>query len=266
MSQARPEVADTIGGPAATGGATAAGDATEMVFVPGLNNSAGVWTPVLERLPPRLPARAVDCPALGDVDEVAAALLRDLPERFVAVGHSFGGYVVLAMLAQQPRRLRGVVLVCSGDHADSAQQAAGRLATARAARTGDYLEMAMSNSALLYHPDNVDEPALHRMRRRGVEEYGVQRYVAHLAACAHRPDRGDLLTGTDVPVLVVAADHDQVVPPAAQRAMAERARARFTLIPRAGHMLPAEQPAALAREITTWADSRLQPTTSPSHG
>ncbi|MEO8749383.1 MAG: alpha/beta fold hydrolase [Allobranchiibius sp.] len=244
--------ADTLRESMVTGSAAAVVDTSEIIFVPGLNNSAAVWSPVISALLPRFPARAVDCPALDDMDGVAAALLDDLPERFVAVGHSFGGYVVLSMLAQQPHRLRGVVLVNSGDNADTPDQAAGRLAKAEEARTGDYEQMAMARVDLVYHPNNRDNEALLDERRAGVREYGVQRYVAHLAACARRPDRGALLTATEVPVLVVASDHDQVIRPAAQRAMAKRAGAAFSLIPNAGHMLPAEEPATLARVIAEW--------------
>lgn len=226
--------------------------ARDLVLVPGLNNSAGVWDDVVSHLPSHLAARAVDCPPLDDIDAIAAALLEELPDRFVAVGHSFGGYVVVAMLALAPERLEAVALVCSGGYADTPAQAQARLTTAEAARTGDYIAMATARADLLYHPDNADDAVLAAKRRRGVEEYGVERYVAHLAACASRPDREQLLLDTDVPLLLVAADGDQVVPPGPRREAAARAGAAFALVPGAGHMLPAEQPAALAGELAAW--------------
>jgi pimeloyl-ACP methyl ester carboxylesterase len=227
-----------------------------LVFVPGLNNSAVVWQPVIDALPSGLSATAVDCPPLDDIDDVAKALLAEAPDSFVAVGHSFGGYVVLAMLAQQPERLRGVVLVNATDNADSPETASARLAMADAARVGDYEELAMGRVDLVYHPDHLADAstleALLAARLVGVRGYGVERYIAHLRACSTRPDRGAVLAGSGVPVLVVAADHDPVVPTARQREMAERVGAEFRLVETAGHMLPAEQPAALAREIAAW--------------
>lgn len=252
--------------PASRAVAAPADGVPRLVLVPGLNNSASVWADVVRHLPPDLSAHAVDCPPLDDVDAIAAALLADLPERFVAVGHSFGGYVVVAMLAQAPARLEAVVLVCSGGYADTPQQAAGRHAMAEAARIGDYVAMATANAHLLYHPDNVGDAVLARKRRRGVEEYGVQRYVAHLAACAVRPDREELLVETDVPLLLVAADHDQVVPPGPRREAAERAGAAFALVPGAGHMLPAEQPAALAAELAAWLSTARRHPIGPTLG
>lgn len=223
-----------------------------LVFVPGLNNSAAVWNDVIAALPHDVRGVAVDCPAEGDIDAVAASLLGQLPERFVAVGHSFGGYVALAMLELAPDRLSGLVLVNACDNADTPEQAAARLAKAAAALSGDYETMAMDRTDLLYHPDHVADSRLLAQRRAGLRDYGVQRFVAHLAACAARPDRRALLSSTQIPVLVVAADSDMVVPPAKQIDMAEQIGAQVRTVAKAGHMLPAEQPTLLADEIAHW--------------
>lgn len=227
-----------------------------VVFVPGLNNSASSWRDVLATLPEDVAGIAVDCPPLPDVDAVADALLVDLPERFVAVGHSFGGYVVMAMLARRPERIAGLVLVNTGDNADTPEQAAGRIARSREVAAADeaaYEAFAMGLAARAYHPDHAGDEKLLADRLTGVREYGSKRYVQHLIACANRPDRSALLAGTDVPLLVLTADHDQVVPGEAQTEMAERIGARQRIVPTSGHMLPAEQPAAVADAIGEFA-------------
>ena len=227
-----------------------------VVLVPGLNNSAGTWRDVLAAFPEDVTGIAVDCPPLPDVDAVADALLADLPERFVAVGHSFGGYVVMAMLARQPGRVAGLVLVNTGDNADNSEQAAARIARSREVAAGDeagYEAFAMGLAARAYHPEHTGDEKLLADRLSGVREYGAKRYVQHLIACANRPDRAALLAGTDVPILVLTADHDQVVPTDMQTEMAERIGARQRIVPTSGHMLPAEQPAAVADAITEFA-------------
>ena len=230
--------------------------ALPVVLVPGLNNSAGTWRDVLAALPEDVTGIAVDCPPLPDIGAVADALLADLPERFVAVGHSFGGYVVTAMLAHRPERVAGLVLVNTGDNADTPQQAAGRIARSREVAAGDeaaYEAFAMGLAARAYHPDHAGDEKLLADRLTGVREYGSKRYAQHLLACANRPDRSALLAGTDVPILVLTADHDQVVPGEAQAEMARRIGAQQRIVPTSGHMLPAEQPAAVADAIAAFA-------------
>jgi pimeloyl-ACP methyl ester carboxylesterase len=94
-----------------------------------------------------------------------------------------------------------------------------------------------------------------------VRDYGSARFVAHLKACSQRPDRTALLAASACPVLVVAARDDRVIPADLQRATVQAMpHARFVEIADAGHMMPLEQPAALAQALRTWITSApLQP-------
>lgn len=228
---------------------------TDIVFVPGLNNDALVWDRVIDSLPTTLRATAVDVPAIGDVDKIAAALAPDLPDRFYLVGHSFGGVVAMALLEYCPERISGVALVNTPQGTDDEATAAARLDKAGRALAGEFENFAMGRVDLVFHADNADDPEVLTERLRGVRAYGPQRYSAHSAAIASRPDRIGLLITTRVPLAVIAAESDVVVPPGEQQALADRIGATFVNIPHAAHMLPAEQPEALVQELTKWIDS-----------
>lgn len=59
----------------------------------------------------------------------------------------------------------------------------------------------------------------------------------------------------DVPLLVVAGEHDQVEPPDVLRSnlVPYLAHVDFTIIPAAGHLIPLKAPAELAQAITEFA-------------
>ena len=57
-----------------------------------------------------------------------------------------------------------------------------------------------------------------------------------------------------VPVLVVAAQDDGVIPPARLREFAEHVGAEVATVATAGHMLPAERPGALAAVLGDWLE------------
>ncbi|MBH0119783.1 alpha/beta hydrolase [Rhodococcus sp. HM1] len=228
-----------------------------VVFLPGLNNSSSVWRQVIEALPAGIGGRAVDLPLLEDIDSIADTVVADLPEKFVLVGHSFGGYVTLSALERHPDRIRGIVLVNSSCRADNDQQRSTRIARIEQLTPENYEQIAMSVVDVSYHQDSIGPGAasaerLLAERRSMLREYGFERFVAHSRAAAHRPDRTDVLRTATAPVLVVAGDDDRVIPTPDQQAMALDVGASMRVLARAGHMLPAEQPDALADVLAEW--------------
>jgi pimeloyl-ACP methyl ester carboxylesterase len=226
---------------------------TPLVLVPGLNNSARLWNGLVAALPPAIAAHPVECPPLTDVDAIASGILAGLPPRFWLCGFSFGGYVALAMLAQAPERVRGLALVATSARDDSDRQKEARRASIARAEAGEYEALMAGQASFVFHPDHVADAALQDLRATMVREYGPARFIAHLEACIARPDRSALVEGLDIPVLVATGDADRVMPVDRQRRMAEAIPgAHFVVVPGAGHMLPAEQPAALAKELAAW--------------
>lgn len=224
---------------------------TPFVLLHGINNSPSSWQAVAARLPEGSTCTPL-LPPLEDVDLMARHLLDELPQRFVLVGHSFGGYVSLALLAAAPARIEALVLVNSLDTADTPAAAANRRAKAEQAAGGSYLQLAEAATARTYHPDSLLRTDLMEERSRAISEYGPERFRAHQEASARRPDRSELLRHTAVPTLVVGADGDEVISASRQRDMAQRTGASFESIPDAGHMLPAERPEALADVLLRW--------------
>ncbi|WP_313138042.1 alpha/beta fold hydrolase [Paracoccus jeotgali] len=224
-----------------------------FLFLPGINNTAATFDDTCRNIPEPHQAEAIDLPALDDVDAIARAVLADAPPRFVVAGHSFGGYVALAVLAAAPERVDGVVLINSNDWSDSEAVAAGREDKARQAEAGDYAKLADAASARAYHPKNAGREDLLQERATALTAYGAERFAAHQRASAGRPDRGEMLRDSGKPILIVTADQDVVIPTERQSDMAERLGAEQVIIAQAGHMLPAEQPKALAEALNAWA-------------
>lgn len=226
----------------------------ELALIPGLNNTAAVFKGVLAALPAQVRAHALDNPPLERVEAIAQHWLARLPERFWLAGFSFGGYVSLALLAAAPQRVCGIAMICTAPHADSPAAAQRRLAALDTVAQGRYFEMVDAQAANAFHPDSLADPALMRARGEMVRDYGPERYAAHVRATAARPDRSALLDGR-IPTLVVTAEGDKVIPPATVQAYARNIPgARVAVVPGAGHLLPMERPAELARLLAQWMD------------
>lgn len=225
------------------------------IFLHGINNTPAVWQPVIQRT--AAPERAVSptLPALDNIDAIATQLWPTLSASNLLVGHSFGGYLSLALLAQRPECIRGIVLVNSHTRTDSSQAQLIREQTAQQAETGQYASLVEAVTQRVYHPSNLSNIELMKGRLQQAAQYGADRFAAHQRACAARSSHEETLRNFKGPKLVVAGDADQVITAQDQRAMAEAVQAEFVCIEGAGHMLPAEQPAKLAACIRRWAES-----------
>ncbi|PID21313.1 alpha/beta hydrolase [Sporosarcina sp. P3] len=229
--------------------------AENLVLIPGLNNTKQTWDGVLEALPKSINAFPVDVPAIPNIDEIAKELLQDLPERFHLIGHSFGGFVALSILANAPERVSALSLVGTNAQADSEAGKELRKKAIARVEAGEYEEMVNASAHRTFHPDNLDNTKLQEIREQMLKDYGPERYIAHAKAIMEKPDRSSLLANTDIPYLFIASKDDVVVPLESTKAMLKDApNAEFKTIEGTGHLAPLEQPEALAELLLPWLE------------
>lgn len=233
----------------------------DLVCLHGINNTGRAFDRLRAELPAAWRITTPDLPALTRVEEIAAALLADLPDYFILLGHSFGGYVALALLEAAPERVAGLILVNSGAGADGEAAARMREIRAQEAEAGGYAAIAAAATAKTFHPDSLNRAEIIRERSRELAAYGPVRFAAHSRASAARPDRSALAAAWGGPKLVIAARQDAVIPADRQQNTARTIGADIVLIDGAGHMAPSEAPAAIAQATLALAD-RCAPVTT----
>jgi len=160
----------------------------------------------------------------------------------VVGGVSMGGYVALALLRNDPGRVRGLVLADTQTSADDAQGRAGR------ERSAEEL-LARGTGALLPLVDRLLGPSAPAELRARVLAWitagSPEGQAAAQRGMALRPDARDILARFGGPVLVVVGRDDVLTPPAKARAMADLVPgAELVEIPGAGHLANLEQPGA----------------------
>ena len=214
--------------------------------VPGTLCDARLFEPMLAHLD----LDAATVPLTGtSVGEAAAAVLAAAPARFVAVGFSLGGFVVLELLRRAPERLHSAVLIASHAEPDTPAAAAER------ARQARLFEDAGSAALIAELWPRYVAPRAAPEIRATVEamaaDFAAADFAAQSAIAASRPDsRAD--GPARVPLLVVGSAVDALCPPARCRAAAARLGGAFVEIPDTGHFVPLEAPAALGHAIGSW--------------
>jgi pimeloyl-ACP methyl ester carboxylesterase len=186
-----------------------------------------------------------------DLARAAALALERAPARFALVGTSAGGNLALEVLAAAPTRITGLWLtgVNPGPHADPG---GARLLQQRV-RTGDFEGVLDGLAARCVHAAGPRANETLRVLRAMARRAGPDVFMRQSEAVITRRDRWDVLTGLDVPTLVLWGRQDAFASVETARAIAARVRdARLVLLDDCGHLPTLERPDACMPAVRAW--------------
>ncbi|MET7906344.1 alpha/beta hydrolase [Streptomyces sp. NPDC005355] len=238
-----------------------------VVLAHGWGGSRRIWSPVTDRLlRSGFPVVAYDlrghgASTVGTSEVTAEAMKADLAAVVhhaggapIVVGHSGGGFAALALAAAPEPEARpvGLVLVASAAHDQDTPEKEARMMEAplfswalRRPSLGRALLGQMTGTSLA--------PRLREVNRQVFATTTPQ-----VRAACFRTSRGmDLraaLANVRLPAAVLAGEADRVVRPELGRELASALPdSVFISIPRAGHVLPLEDPDTVAEAVTRTA-------------
>ncbi len=222
-----------------------------LILIPGFMADAGLWDDMADALAVLGPVRHAD---LGQDDSIAAMarrLVANAPDRFSLVGFSMGGYVAREVVRLVPDRVQALVLIATSSRADTPDQTRRKAEAAH--RLAQTAYAGLSRSAILssIHRDRAgDETLIEHIRAMGLRlGQGAFLRQSTLARDGDTDRLGDIAC----PTLVIAAAQDRL------RSLAEAEELRdgipgavLRVIENTGHMIPMEQPVALAATMLPW--------------
>lgn len=272
--------------PIAALGTTAPADAT-VLLVPGYTGSKEDFAPLLDAIAgARMRAVAVDLPgqfespgpederaylpaALGKIVAALVELLATQGKPVLLLGHSFGGLVArAAVLAGAP--VAGLTLMGSGPgalpegHRREALRVGEPLLRDKGLAAAYAIREQMNERFPAGHDLSVELREFYRRRFISSNPHGL---LGMADGLRNEPDLVDVLAtelrARAVPSLVVAGERDDAWGVPAQRRMAARLGAAFTLVTKTGHSPNTENPAGLLAVLLpawrSWLHRRATP-------
>jgi 3-oxoadipate enol-lactonase len=240
-----------------------AGEGTPVLLLHGFPLSGAIWHKQQQRLRDLCRVITPDLRGHGQspapagvygMDALAGDMLALLDSldiaKAVIVGHSMGGYATLAAWRFAPERFLALGLVSSHAGADTEEgrEARYRMADQVAAEGNQVVAAAMLRK--LFAPrlpagDPIIEPV-----RQMILHTAREGIIGALRGMAARPSSEAMLPTIGVPVLIIAGDKDQIIPPAKAEAIAAAIpKATLSIIANAGHMPMLERPEATTAAI-----------------
>jgi 3-oxoadipate enol-lactonase len=236
-----------------------------LLLVHGIGSTRAFWDPIVPLLVEGgldgHECVAVDVPGFGDAPSIdhpvtVARLAEALDDPdlgpVVVIGHSLGGMIALELALLAPDRVQGLVL-CNTipGVTDGAREFNPVLATLAetdgSAAVADALLPAMLGPKPLENTERARERFLADMRSAD---------PASLAAAFRAVlsfDARDRLPSLDVPVLVIAGQHEGNDDD--QQELADLLGGRCVFLPGTSHLAPAEAPTAFAAEVVPFVAS-----------
>jgi pimeloyl-ACP methyl ester carboxylesterase len=193
-------------------------------------------------------------PAPFSIDSVAALILTWLKENNITnpvlVGHSLGGYVVLAMAAMDPQYFKKIVLFHSSIYADTEEKKANRDKVIDFVSNNGVAPFIQTFVPSLFY--NKNHPELERVRSICTTT-PQQTLIEYTRAMRDRPSREDFFKTYSGNSLVLAGDKDEIIPPEVSRKMSLAGlKSDFLVLKDTGHMGMIEAESSSLEKISSF--------------
>lgn len=243
------------------------GKGQPIVLIHGFAGSKQYWDKIIPQLANDFRVIALDLPGHGksgmekvrySIEEMAG-IVKELVDQLeldkvTLFGHSLGGYITLAFAEFYPQYLTGFSLVHSTSNPDSEQAKEARETNAKKIQDEGAGPFIQGLAKKLFSPENTEVNA------KEIEEtvkIGMMTtedgFVSALLAMKNRPDRKQVLEETELPVLLVAGEQDQIIP-AEKTFIVSRPNIEKKVISNAGHMSMYEQPEELVKVMNDFLE------------
>jgi pimeloyl-ACP methyl ester carboxylesterase len=222
------------------------GSGQPIVYLHGFLETNEIWSAFTEQLP-NYKHFLFDLPGFGKSDalpfhfsltDVATQVVRKTEQlglqNFHLVGHSLGGYVVLAILETFPEKLKSITLFHSTPLPDTTEKKENRTKAISFINDNGVEIFARNFVKPLFA--NPQHPAITFAENLALKAK-KDTVTAYLQAMRDRPDRSKLLNNSPVPLLVIAGEKDQVIQAELiEQTLRNRPATTFTVLADVGHM------------------------------
>lgn len=197
------------------------GKGKPVLLLHGFCETHKIWENLIPPLSSEFTVYVIDLPGFGnsplpkvsfsiaDVGEMVSTWMSNLKiEKPIAIGHSLGGYVTLAMAARNKNIFSALGLFHSTAYPDSEEKKANRnkvIEFVHTHGTAPFIDAFVPS--LFYKKDHPSIPVLYQI----ASQTPAPTLVAYAAAMRDRPSYTDILKKFDYALLLVAGRYDAIV-------------------------------------------------------
>ncbi|MDB2577793.1 alpha/beta hydrolase [Tateyamaria sp.] len=230
-----------------------------LVFLPGMMCDARLFGPQIAALSPEFSVMVCPVTRGERIEEIASALLDDLPSRFALAGLSMGGIVAMEILRRAPDRVTRLALMDTNPLAETPQIAAAREPQIVKARAGRLLDVMRDEMKPHYLAPGPYRGEILKLVMDMADSLGPETFVRQSRALQRRRDQQATLRKCKVPTLILCGAHDALCPIKRHTFMAELIQgAELLVLDDAGHLPTLEMPDDTTAALRRWMQQPSQ--------
>lgn len=224
-----------------------------VIFFPGTHCDERVFMPIWSLL--QLEERAYVPLQWADTLAQMMALSRDRLAYFDQpvhlVGFSMGGYIAALLAVEQPAKIASLTLIGSSAQLLPEAELQQRHLLLTAIKQGKFKAVSSTQIATMFHANNQNNSALIDVVKAMTADLGLSTLNNQMTATTQRQNLLKSLAEAEFHVHFVAGQVDHLVSAhTLNNAQQQLRNSTVKLIDQAGHMLPLEQPLALAEYLS----------------
>ncbi|ATX03250.1 MULTISPECIES: alpha/beta fold hydrolase [Citrobacter] len=220
-----------------------------IVLIPGYMLNEMLWHEFETYLPANCIVHHASVTGGLTLHDIAQHMSTCLPDKFTLIGFSLGGYIARQFAADFSDRVESLVLIASSLREDTPLEAESKRQSVQSLSPATFKGLSSNAIARSLHPLNAsDRDMISTIQQMG-RCLGFEAFITQSTLTR----QGIPSATIGCPTLVIASEDDAI------RSMQEAEElvdaipgASLRTIKDCGHMIPLEQPEALARTITEW--------------
>lgn len=201
------------------------GNGSPVIFIHGFGEDGTVWRNQVDTLQNKFQLIIPDLPGSGQSEEIDDMSMEGMAEIIHSIiheeniescpviGHSMGGYILLALMEKYRNHVSAFGLFHSSAFADSEEKKTTRRKGIEFINQHGAFEFLKTTTPNLFSPQTKDEkPELIDEQITSLNNFLPTALVSYYEAMMQRPDRTEVLRKATVPVLFIMGKYDVAVP------------------------------------------------------
>ena len=201
------------------------GNGKPVMLVHGFGEDGNVWNLQVDFLKDKFKLIIPDLPGSGRSEMISEMSMEGIAEvlhsiiheedidKCTVIGHSMGGYIMLALVEQYWNHVNAFGLFHSSAFADTEEKKETRKKGIEFIKQHGGFEFLKTSTPNLFSPNSKSQtPNLINEFISTLANFSGDALVSYYHAMMERPDRTSVLKNTENPVLFVAGEHDNAIP------------------------------------------------------